>query len=372
MTRFAAILLSRQPLRPNGQTSWIKQVAAAVAWLKTKNYGLAGSTGIQTWELITALAVREKMPLRFFVPLAEPEEFPSECDSLTYQFDLDADLTEFIPVYGSEKAPSPASLMARRDRLIVKQAHLLLPVSIREDGGMSNLLTVARAFGREVNCEFEIKHEERNDPMAADFSDHPVNSEICNLDREYVVHWTRATNGPWPGERLRDFYRDVLALKTWPRSGLATLKRILEQKGIIASFRHMPAGVATVSFSALPPTEVVPLMKWRSRYRHMSFEPYGVGIARATAESAGIEAVRYVDPSDGSRPEDERWLFQSRGRVTDWRQEKEYRVRGDFSLAGIPPEDVVLFCRKPQEAELLRQEFPYRVIPMFALGGNSI
>jgi len=367
MTRFAAILLSRQPLRPNGKTPWIKQVIAAVAWLKTNGYGLTGSSGVQTWELLTAMAVREKLPVRFFVPLADPDEFDSECDSLTYQFGLEPDLTEFLPVTVEKNGSTPVSLMIRRDRQIVKQAHLLLPVSVRHDGGMANLITVARAFGREINTDFRIGYEERTDPLASDFAGHPITPEILNLDREYIVHWTRATNGPWPGERLIDFYRDILTSTSWPRSGLETLRRIVGQKRLIASYFHMPAGVATVSFSALSPPEVIPLMKWRARYRQMTFEPYGIGLSRRVAETSGIRPVKYVDISDQAEDSDERWLRQTKGRVTDWRQEEEYRCRGDFSLGAVSPDEILLFCKTPQEAAILRQECPYRVISMFRL-----
>jgi hypothetical protein len=372
MTRFAAILLSRQPLRPNGQTPWVKQVIAAVTWLKNNGYGLVGSSGQQTWELPTVLGAREKMPLRVFVPLADPEEFASECDSLTYQFDLDPDLTEFLPVTDAGNASTPASTMIRRDRLIVKQAHLLIPVSVREDGGMENLITVARAFDREINADFKISHEERTDPLASDFTGHPINPEIQNLKRDFVVHWTRATNGPWPDERLSDFYGDILKSNSWPRTGLETLRRIVSKKRLIASYFHMPAGVATVSFSALPPSEVIPLMKWRARYRRMSFEPYGVGLSCEAAKAAGIRPVTYVDSPVDPETSDERWLKQTKGRVADWRQEKEYRIRGDLSFAGISQDDIVLFCKTPQEAVSLRQEFPYRVMSMFQLGDGAI
>lgn len=371
MTQFAAILLSRQPLRPNGQTAWVKQVVAAMAWLKDNKCGLISSTGMQTWELITALASMKKLPVQVFVPLTDSHEFASECDSLIYQYELDPDLTEFVPVYGSERAPNPASLMSRRDRLIVKQADLLVPVSIREDGGMANLVSVARAFGRQITREFEIDHEDRVGSLAEVFSDYPINPELENTRYEYLVHWTRATNSPWPDERQIDFYKDVLASSAWPRSGLETLRRIVRQRRVISSFRHMPAGVATVSFSSLPPVEVIPLMKWRARYRQMSFEPYGIAISRGAAEGGGVRPVEYVEPPDDPAGGEERWRRQTRGRITDWRQEKEYRIRGDFAFGGIPPDQIVLYCKSPQEADLLRSECPYRVIPLFTSCDNS-
>ncbi len=368
MTRFAAILLSRQPLRPNGQTPWIKQVIAAVAWLKKNGYGLAASAGLQTWELLTFLSAREELPVKIYVPAEDPEEFASDCDSLTYQFGLDPDFAQFSPVYGSDGDTSSTSLMIRRDRLIVKQSQLLIPVSVRSEGGMANLITVARAFGRELNTDFEVRHEQHTDPLASNFNECPINPEVHQMDRPYVVHWTRANNGPWPGERLTDFYGDILDSTSWPRSGFETLRRIVLQKRIIASYLHMPAGTATVSLSALAPSEVVPLMKWRARYRQMSFEPYGVGFSREIAEAAGIRPVAYVDAGTDPEDVDERWLRQTKGRVTDWRQEKEYRIRGDFDFGRVSKDDVVLFCRTPQEAELLRREFPFSVMPVFRLG----
>ena len=108
-------------------------------------------------------------------------------------------------------------------------------------------------------------------------------------------------------------------------------------------------------------------MRWRARYRQMSFEPYGVGIRREIALSAGIESVQYVDRlSASSAPDDKGWLRQSRGQKSDWRQEKEYRYRGDFALRQIKPEGLVLFCRTNDEAERLRQSFGLKVIPFVA------
>jgi hypothetical protein len=79
--------------------------------------------------------------------------------------------------------------------------------------------------------------------------------------------------------------------------------------------------------------------------------------------------VRYY--LSGSKPvttPDDYWLFQSQGRISDWRDEKEYRHRGDFRLDCLPPEAITVFCCTAREVDRLRWEFPYRVVPLFRDG----
>jgi hypothetical protein len=126
----------------------------------------------------------------------------------------------------------------------------------------------------------------------------------------------------------------------------------------------MPEQTATVSFTGLSPIEALPLMRWRARYRRMSFEPYGIGIDRSIAVEHGIDEVQYhglceYPASDVPR----RWLLQSVGREGDWRQEREYRHLGDFDLHRVPREGVVLFCHHADEVDLLKRETELRVIP---------
>ena len=81
----------------------------------------------------------------------------------------------------------------------------------------------------------------------------------------------------------------------------------------------------------------------------MSFEPYGIGIERDTALSAGIRQVYYYTALDRDSPQNERWLRQSAGEKSDWRREKEYRIRGDFDLSRIARDKLLLFCRYRSE-----------------------
>jgi hypothetical protein len=83
----------------------------------------------------------------------------------------------------------------------------------------------------------------------------------------------------------------------------------------------------------------------------MSFEPYGIGIRKDRALSMGIREVLYYDPDDADQPgESMRWRSQSIGTRTDWRNEKEYRARGDVDLSGVPIEYLLAFCHYPRQA----------------------
>jgi hypothetical protein len=147
----------------------------------------------------------------------------------------------------------------------------------------------------------------------------------------------------------------MLSSNTWPREALATLKRIIQSGKILASSRHMPGKVPTVSFSSLTPLEVIPLIRWRARYAEMSFEPYGIGIERTTALESGVRPVIYGANADTA--DCENWLCQSPGNITDWRNEKEYRCLGDFQLDALPSDKLTLFCRFAEEVEALERKF---------------
>jgi hypothetical protein len=59
------------------------------------------------------------------------------------------------------------------------------------------------------------------------------------------------------------------------------------------------------------------------------------------------------------------WLTQSRGRITDWTREDEYRCRGDLDLSAVPKESLLLICRCVDEAEELEHATGIRATGMF-------
>ncbi|MEW5795058.1 MAG: hypothetical protein AB1772_01730 [Candidatus Zixiibacteriota bacterium] len=363
--RYAAILLSRQPLRPTGRTEWVRRSVAAMRWLQSEGLGLVSSVGLQTWELLTSLASDLRLPLVLVIPSVSEASFLGECDLALAEFNLDHELTRFVRARSSGTDTVSAGA-AERDRAVVVHADLLLPICCRPGGTMEALLAEADVSGRDIDKRFILTEADRSMPLKYDLSAERLNLDLEQVREKYLIHWTRSVSQPWPDERKVVFYREVIRSDRWTRTAFDTLLRIAKMQRIIASGRHMPGKVATVSLSGLNPAEVIPLMRWRARYSEMSFEPYGVGIERLLAERLGVQQVRYH--ASGSTPDcsgDDRWLWQSNGQKSDWRAEQEFRHLGDFDLNLVPIESLVFFCRTSAEAEQLRAIHNGPIWPLF-------
>ena len=363
----AAILLSRQPLRPTGGTGWVRQAGLAVRWIKDRGMILCCSIGMQTWEVLTALAVAENVPLKLVIPHDNHISFDQRCHETLRQLNLGEHSVTFIMACNAFDKSSKSDNMKLRDRAVIEFANLLLPVSVRKDGGMNALISEAEDDGIKVDRQFEIDYTDRSEPMVIKIDSRRLRDDLDELAAPYLIHWTRTTNSAWPDERLIDYYRAIVASETYPRLGLSTLEHILQTRRLIGSTKNMPGNEATISFSALLPSELIPLMKWRARYRQMSFEPYGIGIRIPVADHLGISPVRYYDKAahraDVPEP---RWLSQSAGEKTDWRREKEYRHLGDLGLSKFDNDDLFAICLPPDEALGLEARTGLRTVSVYS------
>lgn len=362
--QFAALLLSRQPRRPCRKDRWVVQTEKAVRWLKESEHGIVSSVGLPTWELITSLASIHRLPLRLVVPIPPSNDADKIAADIIQQFDLSADRTEFVSIHSSKlEGRKPA--MTRRDKAIAEIADILVPISIRAGGEMAAMAEKATAKGKPIDRQFEIAYRARKEKLTYAIDLSRINPRLSSLAPEYLIHWTRAANGPWPGETAIDYYKDVLTSDRYMRTAFDTLKQILQMKRLIASPRHMPQNTPVVSFSGLSPLKAAPLMRWRARFGEMSFEPYGVGIKADVALRNGIEPVRYYERNIEQGISDQPWLCQSNGIKADWRQEREYRHLGDFDLGRVSPDDLIVFCLTPNEAAEISTQFGVRAVSIY-------
>ncbi len=361
---YAALMLSRQPRRPCGRDKWVRQTVRAVDWLVDHGYGIISSVGLQTWELITAAAARHDANLRLVIPARNQSDFRHACQDASYHFDLSSARTTFLYCEIADECDDK-DVQRVRDRDIFKRADLLAPISVRTGGIMAELLSAAESVGRWVMRDFETPYKARQEVLTYMIVPSLLTTQLRGINDEYLTHWTRGSNGPWPGERKIDYFRDIVAADLYPRTAFQTLTRIIAEHRLIASPRHMPANTPVVSFTGLSPTQIVPLMRWRSRFGEMSFEPYGLGLRRSTAEQLGIRPVRYYGGSERRPVDTDQWLTQSSGAKTDWRQELEYRHRGDLDLSVVPTDDLIVFCLSPEESDQLQARFGIRAVPFY-------
>ena len=358
MSKIAAIILSRQHLRPSLSDAWVRKLRDAVQFVKRENLTLVSSVSSRNWEIITACAVLNSVPLRLLMPAREASSFEALKSRASRQYCLKDSRVKFDKINGKNSNDlTPLQLANIRDETIIDQADMLIPVSVRPSGNMSSLLSKSYADGKVIVRKFEIEYEKKKSKLAYQVDISALSEKIKALDESYLVHWTRATNCRWPDENELEFYRMIFSSDKYRRTAFDTLRKILSTEFIMASSKNMPSNVKTVCFSGLVPAETVGFMKWRARYCQMSFEPFGIGIERNYAVAHGIKKVRYYEASQEKHiVGKDNWLWQSAGKKTDWRNEKEFRYKGDFEFSSVPKEKLVVFCHYKEQANFIQYQ----------------
>jgi hypothetical protein len=247
-----------------------------------------------------------------------------------------------------------------RDRLAIRLARHVVPVSIRPDGRMEKLFKQELRDDQTVNLRFRTRYRSRSkDAWKLDLPAETASFE----DWGYLTHWTRRCYGPWPGETSADYYRAIAASgESYTRSAACTLKRILQEGVIRGSGARIRNGTPVVAFTALDPSGALSLMRWRKRFVRPTFEPYGIAVHSRSASKAGIRPVTYLR-SDEKPLEGMPEMIQGYG-TGDWPAEKEWRCVGDVNLADIPDEDVLVLVPSERDADEFRGLTHYRVQPL--------
>lgn len=367
MSKSAAIILSRQCLRPSLSEPWVRKLSEAVGFVKREKLTLISSAGSRNWEIITACTALNSVPLRLLLPVSGSSSFELLKSKISRQFCLSTGRVTFDKIRNKNSSDlTPLQLASIRDETIINQADILIPVSVRPGGNMSKLLLKSSAGGKTIVREFETGYEKKKSKLAYQIDSSALSNKIKELEKSYLIHWTRATNSRWPDENNLEFYRMIFDSERYRRTAFDTLRQILSGQSIIASSKNMTSNIKTVCFSALVPEEAILLMKWRRRYNQMSFEPFGIGIERNYAIAHGIKEVRYYQPSQ-KKPRDgqDNWWWQSAGEKTDWRNEKEFRYKGDFDFSKVPEDKRLIFCHYKSQANFIKNQTGLRVMSFY-------
>lgn len=187
---------------------------------------------------------------------------------------------------------------------------------------------------------------------------------------EWFVHCTRGRSGPLPGQTEEAWRREVLlggrAGRAW--SAADVLEEIVRGR-LLRGNPQTKNGEPVVCFSAVPLADLLGRRTYRSHRGRWDYEPYGIAIRKRALEAAGAMPVEYREESSlrklrqgkGEASHD-LWRMQPRGKTFDWREEKEWRIRGSVDLEQFSDEDVFIFSAEVDCANRLNQISPWPVL----------
>ena len=347
---------------PIGNDPWIQETVNAINCLAGSNHTVICSTDPVPWNLSTYIAGASGLSIKLIVRCPENEGGKKIFNDLLDDYNLDISKTKphFMQQLYGKKHPEKA-IWQIRDRVALELADIIYPVSIRPEGRLDKLLSCDNIESKIYN-DFRIEWLRGGCRPVYSFK----NRIITPLNGEWLIHWTCASPGPWPGEKTWQFYRDLLAEPArYVRSAGATLARIVNERRIRGSSWKVHGDKPVVAFTALSIAEALPLMKWRKRFVRYTFEPYGIAVKKSALIELGTREVRY-DITSSSGTISDRLFLHAPGEITDWSLEKEWRVPDDVDLNRIDKHDMIAIVPENRDKELMlekiQQDIPVHVI----------
>lgn len=344
-------MISRLPVVWRAEDNWLAGVRQAMDRARETAWTVLGGVGNRGWEYAAWAAARRGLSLIMLVPPTRVSLFLSIVSETIRRLDLNSIRTTFMmPVAGRH----PSAPRYLRDELAFLWAHRHLPIVLRPGGFWDSRL---RESDRVVTG-FQAPYPRRALPLTKP-PDTAVSPEVVNAD-EWLIHWTRGSYGPWPGETDADYFKSITEATVGnPRDGFATLGFILRTGILRGSAKIIRGGHPVISFSCLPLTKAAERAHWRPALKRLNWEPYGIGVRRRVLESLGARPAIYGDRSVYERlaPAD-RPFFQFRGRGRqDWTGEGEWRLPGDLDLTSLPTGSVCVIAPTGYECNRLAAEY---------------
>lgn len=340
---------------PVGSEGWIQATRTAVREIAATGSVFICSTEPLPWDLVTWLAGASGAHMRLIVKTAAGERGYLEFERLTVDFSLDRE--RVAPLFFTAEPPliqaHPKDSWQVRDRLAFAAAEAIYPVSIRPEGRLERLM-------QEPEFRSRIRNDFRIPWTPCGFIPRYTltgRSWRPLSPGEWLVHWTRACPGKWPGEAMHEYFHDMFANGTvYARNAAETLLRIIGESRIRGSSWKMPGGAHAVALTSLSPGDAIKLMRWRKRYVHLAFEPYGIAIRKEELVERGAGKVRYVRSGELSTETD---LFaHAAGEEDGWMREREWRLSGDLDMSSISRRAVAAIVPDEQAVRDLRGRIP--------------
>lgn len=358
-----ALVNSRKPRRVCPTESWLSWTMALGYAIARAGHTLCTSVGTLGYEAALFGAAMGGGSLEVFVSENEP-----------------AHLTNYLPSAAQLNClitHRSGSSDVQRDRDVIDAAELVIAVAIRAGGHMESLLRARWDAGKPVQV---VRHEEqtatwRGSRNLANLGVPDVDTQLLTLAQENMAcrtmvspeqldwtrffpswretplttptlaHFTRSTDGPWPGQSPAEYLEDLWIGGTRARRDApATLMRILQSSTIVGSSRLIRGAFPVVSLTAISPEQVHALHRYRAHLIRWDFEPWGIVFDRNLLVQKNAHAVKYL-PSSSYRnlPAEEKPYFQKHEPPhCDYSAEEEWRIVGNLDFSTAPRDAVRL------------------------------
>lgn len=386
---------SGKPRIVQPEALWLRGLRLTLGEMRTLSTTFVASTGTLSYELVSAFAASTSSPLLQILP----DSLISSLDSEKYAHGTPrhSSVTALSCHFGRNRCPK-AVRWTCRDRLVAHLADVHIVLDLRPSSRLAQILSDQHC--RDPRAIWVLKGTHEDDslhsgnqelierlPVQPRFfhvggspSEVPRRTSPARLSgaavcdewtpcwKDYLYHYTRGCNGPWPGEDLHRYCIGILeGAPLSSHSALATLARILNERRIRASHLLVRRVQSVVSLTSRPPHELHLFRRWNRSKARWTLDPYGIALRKTILKSKGARPTIYGGESvyRRLRPED-RYRFQSRGRRTSWTGEREWRLGGDLRLEELDPGDYFVFVPNGDVAGRLADlaEIPGRCVTL--------
>ena len=374
---------------------WLRALRLTLEEIKALSGTFVASRGTLTYDLVSAFAMATSSPLLWFMPDGLSSELPSDEHvqwKTRHHF-----VTALSCHLGRNRCPK-AVRWTCRDRMVAHLADVHIVLELRPSSRLARILVDQyRQSPRAIWVLKGIREDDSPRPGNRELVERlPVQPRFFHVGgppsegprrappaclsgaavceewtpswKDYLYHYTRACNGPWPGEDHQRYCIGILKGDPFSsHSPLATLARILNERRIRASHLLVRGKQSVVSLTSRPPQELHLFRRWNRSQARWTLEPYGIALRKPILKRMGARPTIYGGESVYPRlgPKD-RYRFQSRGGRASWMAEREWRLNGDLWLWELAPADYFVFVPNGDEALQLADlaELPVRCVTL--------
>jgi len=261
---------------------------------------------------------------------------------------------------------------ALRDRMLIASANIIDVLQLRNNSFLIPLLQ-----DKPTN---QVRYLQVKTPTTRAIKLQPFNSTrtITFPDwftcENYLGHWTRDCDGPWPDETRQHWINQLLdELPQSNHTALNTLRRIIASKTLTGASKTIRGALPMTCFTRVPITQWSANHIYRPHLQRWDFCPDGVLINRDWLQTQGLRPVSYgTHQQYNTLSASDRRYFQVNEGSIDWRVEQEERVAGDLDLRSATSSDLIFFTEHQADAQHLQASCRWPVLSFAELCRNKI